>query len=718
MNFLAPWMLYGLAAIAAPIAIHLWRRRQIQAIPFGSLRFLKAIASRTRRSSRLENLLLLFLRCLLFALIVAAAARPVMLARSAQLFGGEVPRTVILVIDHSASMGARAGGQTRLEAAKACALSVFDDLKQGDRVAVIAASDRAGLLVAEPTIDRDVARKAVAGIRLTETRGDFAPALREAGKITAKAERGLRQVFLFTDSQETGWRPTLAHPEAVFDLPWKQETPQLIVVRPDDLAPRNACIKELRLLSPFLVGGSTFRGVATVENLSNAPLHDLVQITIGNERAGQRPVDAAPGATVEVPFEFEAPGVEGSWARGTARLSGDDLPADDAYYFSIPVYRPPRVTLAEGTQLGPERLRPSFFLRKALEAGGAIRVRTLSAAALDDTGIEGQSAVFLADPGRLSDRAIARLERFLESGGTVALFPGDQTRPADAPAFLPARPTTPRDLPPGRQPVRIADSAHPLFADAWDNGTPFPALPQKRLFDWKLTPRAAVLMTLGADEGAEGGAPFLIQGERGPGRVLIVNASADRTWGDFPLSPAFLPLVQQIARYSATQPGRATRLSVGDPLTLPPNLPRNKPLALALPGGEARTRPADAAADSRTVLLERADASGFYSASAGEETAIFPVNVDRAESDLKAAPPEALEKAAGPLALTQLTGRDALAQWLQKSKGLVPFWPFLLGAALAVFILEAVLANLAARRRAQGEAITIATGRLTRRRAL
>ena len=219
MTFLAPWLLYGLGALSLPILIHLWHRRRVVEVPFSTLRFLKAIAARTSRSSKIENLLLLLLRCLLFLLVILAAARPVMLARTAQIFGGEVPRTVVLVIDNSMSMGYLAGGQTRLDTAKTCALAVFNDLKQGDRVAVIAAGDRADLLVAEPTIDRAVARKALESIRLTPTRSDWAVALREAGKIAARAERGIRQVFVFTDNQETGWRSTIANPAAVFDKP-------------------------------------------------------------------------------------------------------------------------------------------------------------------------------------------------------------------------------------------------------------------------------------------------------------------------------------------------------------------------------------------------------------------------------------------------------------------------------------------------------------------
>lgn len=715
MSFLAPWLLAGLGAISLPILIHLWQRRRIVQIPFSSLRFLKAIAARSSRSSRIENLLLLFLRCLLFALIVLAAARPVMLAKSAHLFGGEIPRTLVIILDNSMSMGYRsATGSTRLDASKTSALALFDDLKQGDRVAVIAAGDRAELKIAEPTIDRVLARKAVENVQLTQTRSDFAVALREAGKIVARAPRGIHQIFFFTDNQETGWRSALAQPAAVFDTAWEQEQAQWVVVRPDGDAGSNACIKQVRLQSAYLATGSTVRGSATVANFSTAPLHDLLSVTLGSERVVQRPVDVAPGATVEIPFEFQAPFVTGRQARCAARLSGDNLAPDDAFFFTVPVYQSPRVVIAEGTTLGPESLRPGYYLRKALAAGSdqPIAVRNLAAAQLEETALENETAIFLADPGHLSDRSIVRLERFLEGGGTIILFPGDQTRLSDYAnaSFLPGKPTATRNLNAGRQPVRIAEPGHPLFVDAWDTGTPFPALPQRRLLDWKFDPSAQTLLSIGSADGVAGGLPLLIYGERGAGRIFIVNASADRTWGDLPLSPAFVPLVQQIARISAAPGSPNTRLWVGDPVPLPPTLPRDQAVTITPPEG-----PSFASRNSSGPrLLDRAEQAGIYEAAAGQEKALVAVNIDRSESNLTPIAPDALDKLGAPSA--QLTGRDALTQWLARSQGLVPLWPALLVLALAVFALEGVLANLLARRRSQGDEQQIATGRLNRRR--
>src|SRR5207302_971416 len=114
MSFLTSWMLWGFAVLSVPIIIHLMQRRRVIEIPFSTLRFLKIVAAKTRRSARVENLLLLLLRCLIFALLVFAAARPVITSK-ARIFGGSVARTVVIAMDNSMSMSYRNGDQTRFE---------------------------------------------------------------------------------------------------------------------------------------------------------------------------------------------------------------------------------------------------------------------------------------------------------------------------------------------------------------------------------------------------------------------------------------------------------------------------------------------------------------------------------------------------------------------------------------------------------------------------
>src|ERR1043166_4022733 len=76
MSFLAPLFVLGALAIAAPIIFHLIRRTSREKIPFSSLMFLQPTPPRVTRKSRLENILLLILRCAVLFLLALAFARP------------------------------------------------------------------------------------------------------------------------------------------------------------------------------------------------------------------------------------------------------------------------------------------------------------------------------------------------------------------------------------------------------------------------------------------------------------------------------------------------------------------------------------------------------------------------------------------------------------------------------------------------------------------
>ena len=701
MQFLSPWLLCGLAALVLPIIIHLLHRQRVVQIPFSTLRFLKLVQSKTARRSRVENLLLLLLRCLVFALLALAAARPVVSPKAANWWGGSVPRTIVLVLDNSLSMSYRAGDHTRFDDAKQQTLALLDDLRAGDEVALILANDRAQLLIAEPTVDLALARQAIQGVLPTQFRSDFGPALREARKIVARSQKRIRHVYLLTDSQKLGWR---FEPGTVFDDTWRQCGAQLTVVRTDGLAAINAAVTGVKFRSPVVAAGAVVRGSATVENFSPVGLHDLLEVRIGEQRVTQRATDIAPGSATEVPFEFLLPPVPGDSVHGTVSIQDDHLLADNRQSFWLAIYQPPRVVVVEGQQVGTESLHSGFFLNKALAAGSDITAKLITSAELDDFALEGYSAVFIAD-ALLSDRAIVRLERLLQRGGTVAFFFGDHSSAENLAhiEFLPAKPVTIHDLPAGRLTVRTLDPRHPLFVNAWDASTPFPALPQQKLFNLEVAKEAKVLLTLGDNF------PFLVAGLHGPGKVLVINASADRSWGDLPLSPAFLPLVKQIARWSAELDRQFANYTVGDGLPAAPNLPRDEALLVTQPNGV--TQPLGAG----EWVVERADQAGIYTVTSPREGVVqqFAVNLDPRESDLQPIADEALAKFAP---CETITGLDSLRQWLDQKRELTPLWPAFLLFALVVFVVETVIANVMARNRSQSAEVHIATGRLNKRR--
>ena len=707
MQFLSPWMLWGMAALAVPVAIHFWQRRKVVRLPFSTLKYLRVIAARTSRSAKLENLLLLLLRCALFALVVLAASRPAVSKHALRVLGGNVQRTVVLVLDDSMSMGYRDGDRTRLDTAREQAFNVLDSLKAGDEVAVVAADDRARALVAQPTLDHGIAHHAIEGVQPTQAGTDFSAALIAARKILAASTKAEREVYLFTDDQQSGWR---FDPKTVFDDAWKKSDITLNVIVPDTNTALNAAVAQVKITSPLARPGSLVSGVATVANFSSAPLHDLLKVRVADADVASLAVEAAPAASVDFPFDFQMPaaGPDVRTVSGVARLQGDNLPADDQFFFTVPVHRAPKVVVFEGQSTGPERIHSGFFLGHALAAGeSGTPPLILPASAIQQTTLTPYSAVFLADVPRLDDREIVKLDGYVKGGGTVVLFPGDSTDLASLARmdFLPAAPLRMRELPIGRLSSQIVDPDNPLFANTWGPATPFPPLPQKKLIEWKGKPGMKVLVLAGGSEG------FVMASDDGAGKVFIVNASPDRAWGDFPLSPAFLPLVQQMALQSSEN-GLASRgFTVGEPVPASPALPRDQPLTVALPDRSTQS----VLLGDKTVLLDRAAAGGIYRVGTPGDPAllVFAVNVAARESDLAPISEDAL---AAIVPHATVAGLDNLRQWLAQSRGMVPLWPWLVLLLALVFAAEGAISNLAARNRAQGDETHIQTGRLNKRR--
>jgi len=105
MNFLAPFFLLGAAAIAGPIIFHLIRRTTREVKPFSSLMFLQPTLPRVTSRSRIENLWLLLLRCLVLLALALGFARPFFkesAAKNAEASGAA--RRLAILVDTSASM--------------------------------------------------------------------------------------------------------------------------------------------------------------------------------------------------------------------------------------------------------------------------------------------------------------------------------------------------------------------------------------------------------------------------------------------------------------------------------------------------------------------------------------------------------------------------------------------------------------------------------------
>ena len=119
----------GAAGALALVVLHLIRLRRRQVVvAFAPFWFGDAGAARdTRWARRLRRMLALALALTIFALVLLAAVDP------QPATADQAGRTLVILVDRSASMSARDEPGTRLGAARARARAVVDGLRPADR---------------------------------------------------------------------------------------------------------------------------------------------------------------------------------------------------------------------------------------------------------------------------------------------------------------------------------------------------------------------------------------------------------------------------------------------------------------------------------------------------------------------------------------------------------------------------------------------------------
>ena len=116
--FLNPGFLWAASLLAVPLIIHLLNRRRVRVVTWAAMDFLLSAFQKRKRRMRLENLLLLLLRCAIPVLLALVMARPFFGTQNLLSLLADDTREVVVVLDHSYSMARQLGAGTAYESAQ------------------------------------------------------------------------------------------------------------------------------------------------------------------------------------------------------------------------------------------------------------------------------------------------------------------------------------------------------------------------------------------------------------------------------------------------------------------------------------------------------------------------------------------------------------------------------------------------------------------------
>lgn len=539
LAFLSPLFLLGALAVAIPVVLHLFRRRNDPVVPFSAMRFLRQVPIEQARRRRLQDLLLLALRAAALLLLAVGFARPYFQTPTAAAEAG----VTVVAVDVSASVS----DAERFARVKARAREAVDEAPAGDVVAVLQFAGQADLLM-DPGPDRQAARATIA--RLTPS---FGPTRYPAAVARALDAIGTRpgRLVVVTDLQSTGW----AAAEAV-GLPARVT----LSVRDVGPLPPNAGIVALDRRA----------GAVRVALRSTGAARPVdVELLVDDVAAGRRRVALPADGAAETEFT----GITAGRGIVRARLAAaDGVPADDERWLVLDPQPGLRAIVVASPGAGQGE---AVYVRRALEAAEAPHAWQVDVRPADRVrdlrDLGGAAVAVVVGTAGLDRRGAEALGRFVQQGGglLVAVGPGvniDLLTAGLGPAFPRIRVGPPAEVPHGLVPT---DLRHPVFRLFDPDAGAFDAARFTRVAAVATTAPAVVLARF------DNGAPAVVDQVMGRGRLALVASDLSNRWNDLVLQPAFVPWLVETAAWLAgshTSPAGFVAGEGADPGTARPGV--------------------------------------------------------------------------------------------------------------------------------------------------
>ena len=678
MSFLTPLFFIGVAALAAPILVHLVRRTRARKVQFPALVFVRQVPQRTIRRRTLQNILLLLLRCLAILLIVIAFTRPFFTSGSSAKSTTAAGATVIL-IDNSLSMRREnffAEAQRRAEAA-------VDDARSDEQIALLSFDKRYAVLN-RFTNDKNRLRSSVQSLTVGWDGTDYEQALRGAESVLSEVQtNGPKRIVLISDFQAPGWHQA----NATFRL---ANTTQLTTldVSGNNPAP-NVAITDVEARG-IVFGQKYLDNLAVhISNFSDTPRdHVQVNFQINDQTVEKRDIslNSRDSRVVEFTnFNLNDGANRCTIDISTGESSGSDFAPDNRFYFTLRRATPAKALIIESASRGAS---DSVHLQSALTTDDNLPFTfTLkSAGSVDPASIAEQKLVILNDAGAINSALAGVLMNFVNDGGQLIVATGPQTQVDSFNNAL--QQISPAVLRESVQ-VKAGESAaitdvkfdHPIFEVFQQSGR----LAGANVVGYFRSEPRANATTLAR---FEDGSPALIEGTAGKGRVLLFTSSLGPSWNDLPLTPLYLPFIHQMVRYAGKHEANSW-YGLGQTFTVRKEAEGPSP-AVDTPSG-ARLNEVRSTPDGE--LLVTAREPGFYRLRYNSQPDFAAVNVDGAEGDFsKLNFQEFMAGITGGAGAAEGAGANQNVSG-EEIEGRQRVWWSLLLVALVLLLAESVLAR-------------------------
>ena len=433
MNFSNDSLAWGALAFSIPLIIHILNRSRFKTVEWGAMHLLESVIKVNHKRFRIEQLILLLVRCAIPALLAFALARPIL--TGSRILEKNAPVSLVIVLDNSYSMDVSAGARDHFAEAVDSAINIVQSTGPGSQITVILTGGKPTKLFDQPVFDSAAVVRQLKQLQGGYGASDVDGSLNEAITLLSGMTHARRELIVISDFQSADWTEDHVDPLSIqqqLDAMPVDSTVTFIPVGKS--ASGNASVTSLEFSNRAIGVGQQLLVRADIVNHSSEAFDNALAIMNidGNEYSTSQ-IKLSPNSSSQIlfPCTFES---AGSHVMEVVLRIDDQLATDNRYAAAVNVWDRVEVVLIDGDPSNEPLEGETDFLSVALtpltfgrsQLTDLIETKSIQPNEISEEALATARVAVLANVSQLNAAQHTVIRDYVNRGGALLVTAGDR----------------------------------------------------------------------------------------------------------------------------------------------------------------------------------------------------------------------------------------------------------------------------------------------------
>ena len=406
MNFLFPTFLIGLAAIAIPIIIHLFNFRKYKKVYFTNVQFLKELKQESDSKSKLKEWLILAVRILAITCLVFAFAQPFIPGKVKAIQG---EKAISIYIDNSFSMESTNKKGTLLENAKTYATEIVNTFNASDKFQLLT-NDFEGKH--QRFISKEEFIEQLNDVKISSATKSINDVVKRQQDFLQNSASKNKRIFLLSDFQKNTSVISKADIDTSIAI-------NCIPITSSEV--NNVYIDSVWFETPVQQYETQQIIHAVIINKSNKDIENgSLKLYINDAQVSLASFNVSAGnkKDVSISFTVKVKGIN----KGVLKIEDYPITYDDNFYFSFNAQ-----TSINALVINGKETKTAGNFRSLMQNDSLFIYKENNEASIDYSLFAKTNIIVLNELSTLTSGLTSELQKFVNAGGSVVIFPNKKS---------------------------------------------------------------------------------------------------------------------------------------------------------------------------------------------------------------------------------------------------------------------------------------------------